>query len=213
MEYLPGARNVQYTSLPNQHGEVEMYETKYQSPERIYSTPEHAYGFQHMDSEEPLKSKSGAHQGVIRKMGSRLSSFTSAKFGKSKGRPTTKKSWFFFYAGIFMSLLWCAPAITLVVLNITNYVIGASAWCPSGYCPGIPLGSNESLAQLTRKVEHDTHNFIGALQFVAKALEVWFAYIAVTLVYIITSMLARSNHGLPIGCECFDPFWEHFLLT
>ena len=33
----------------------------------------------------------------------------------------------------------------------------------------------------------------------AKGLEVWFVYVAVGLVYLVTSLLARSEYGLPIG--------------
>ena len=203
-----GKMNVQYQTIETtQNGELEMYDTKYHSPEPVYSTPEPAHGFQRADSREPLRgysdsSGNGTQEGLLRKLRSRFSSAELVeRLGKSKGRPQTLKSWFFFWAGIFMSLLWCAPAIALITLNATNHVIGASAWCPSGYCPGVPVGTNESLADLTGKAEHGTHNFIGALQFVAKALEVWFTYISVTIVYLITSILARSEHGLPIGCE------------
>ena len=42
-------------------------------------------------------------------------------------------------------------------------------------------------------------NLLGGLQFGAKAAEVWFMFIAVSLVFQVTSILARSEHGLPIG--------------
>ena len=42
-------------------------------------------------------------------------------------------------------------------------------------------------------------NLLGGLQFGAKAAEVWFMFVAISLVYQITSLLARSEHGLPIG--------------
>ena len=53
---------------------------------------------------------------------------------------------------------------------------------------------------------------MGGLQFAAKAAEVWFATIAISLVWLLVSMLARSEHGLPIGylssySEFTDPLY------
>ena len=204
-------RNPRYESVATaQNTDYELYNTEYHSPDPIYSTPEPYQGFEKKDSRQPLRGLSGSSEdsqtrSIVHKLRSRLSSLKDSelvgKIGKAKGSPHTFKAWFLFWAGIFISLLWCAPAVTLLVLNGTNHIVGASAWCPTGDCPGIPIGTNQSLTELLSKADRDTHDFVGALQFVAKAMEVWFVYIAVTLVYIVTSLLARSEHGLPIGCE------------
>jgi len=49
------------------------------------------------------------------------------------------------------------------------------------------------------RFDHDDHNLLGALQLVAKALEVWFELIAGALVYLVTMLLAGKKEGLPIG--------------
>lgn len=230
-------RGSRYQTLAeSQTSDFELVNTEYPSPEPVFSTPEPIYGFQPFEDRAPLNgysdskdyldskgfsdlrgwsgsSKSPTQDGVIRKIRSRISLMKEGEiFGKSKGRPQTLKSWFLFWSGVFVCLAWCAPAIALIVLNATNYVVGASAWCPSGYCPGIPVNTNESLADLTARADHQTHDFIGALQFVAKAMEVWFVYIAVTFVYLVTSVLARSEHGLPIGCKILLHSLKRFLM-
>lgn len=223
MDYVNGlSRDARYHSIPGSQGsEFELHNTEYASPQPIYSTPETAYGFRDLRDDEPLRgrperqhserqysdtSTSTAQGGLLRTMRSRLSSlrdpdFIAERFGKSKGKPQEFKQWFFFWTGILVCVAWCVPAIVLLVLNFESYIVGASAWCPERYCPGIAVGINTSLSSLLAKADHDTHNFVGTLQFVAKALEVWFGYIAVTLVYAITSLLARNEHGLPIGCK------------
>ena len=208
----------QYESLstsPNSN-DYELYNTEYHSPEPVYSTPEtYSGGFADHDQKKPIRgwseaSKDSAGESIVRRLRSRLSSLKGSEFvgkiGKAKGQPHTFKQRFFFWSSIFLSLLWCAPAIALLVLNGTGTIVGASAWCPTGNCPGIPVGTNKSLQELIAKADHDTHDFLGGLQFVAKAMEVWFVYISVTFVYIIVSVLARSEHGLPIGCESFHIF-------
>jgi hypothetical protein len=40
---------------------------------------------------------------------------------------------------------------------------------------------------------------LGALQFVAKVLEVWFSIVAASLVYDLTMLLATQRKGVPIG--------------
>ena len=88
----------------------------------------------------------------------------------------------------------------LVVLNWKGQIIGASAWCPSGYCP-VPSFYNRgaSIAAITEKYNEQNHDLLGVLQFLAKAIEVWFVFVAVSLIYMITVLLARMRDGLPIG--------------
>ena len=96
-----------------------------------------------------------------------------------------------------VGFLWIAPIVALLVLNFTNHVIGASIWCPGGKCNAQAYGEN-AIATATR-LDAEDHDILGALQFVAKALEVWFMVVATGLVYDVALFLAKSSGGLPIG--------------
>lgn len=108
-----------------------------------------------------------------------------------------RKSWPWHLLSHVISLLWLAPIATLLVLNYKNHVIGASAWCPLGHCSADVLG--EDAIQKAKKLDKNDHNTLGALQFVAKALEVWFMLIATSLVYDISMVFAKKGGGLPVG--------------
>ncbi|KAI7187176.1 hypothetical protein KC363_g6186 [Hortaea werneckii] len=90
--------------------------------------------------------------------------------------------------------------MALLVLNFKRHIIGASAWCPYNDCWAQTFSANHSttVSRITRFDRQD-HNLLGALQFVAKGLEIWFGLIATALVYLITMLLASKKHGLPIG--------------
>ncbi|KAM0703595.1 hypothetical protein Q7P35_009534 [Cladosporium inversicolor] len=96
--------------------------------------------------------------------------------------------------------LWLLPIIVLLTLNFKHHIVGASAWCPDRDCyvgwfnpvRSVPL-------QNLRSFDKRDHNLLGALQFVAKALEIWFSLIAAALVYLITFLIAGKRDGLPIG--------------
>ena len=96
--------------------------------------------------------------------------------------------------------LWLLPIAALLALNFEKYIVGASAWCPDRDCyvgwfnpvRSVPL-------QNLRSFDKRDHNLLGALQFAAKALEIWFSLIATALVYIITFLIAGKRDGLPIG--------------
>ena len=96
-----------------------------------------------------------------------------------------------------VGFLWIAPIVTLLVLNFKNHVIGASIWCPRGKCNAQAYGGN-AIATAS-KLDGEDHNILGALQFVAKGLEVWFMVVATSLVYDVALFLAKSKGGLPIG--------------
>ena len=49
------------------------------------------------------------------------------------------------------------------------------------------------------RLDKNDHNLLGALQFVAKALEVWFMFIATALLYDLAMIMARQEGGLPVG--------------
>lgn len=96
--------------------------------------------------------------------------------------------------------LWLLPITVLLTLNFKHHIVGASAWCPDRDCyvgwfnpvRSVPL-------QNLRSFDKRDHNLLGALQFVAKALEIWFSLIAAALVYLITFLIAGRRDGLPIG--------------
>jgi hypothetical protein len=117
--------------------------------------------------------------------------------------------------------LWILPVVALLTLNFKRYIVGASAWCPYQDCHVGWFNRERSipLANL-RRFDKQDHNLLGALQFVAKALEIWFELIAFALVYLVTMDIAAKKDGLHIGfltrpCEfselpaLFDPLlWK-----
>ncbi|KAL8798997.1 MAG: hypothetical protein Q9223_006673 [Gallowayella weberi] len=96
-----------------------------------------------------------------------------------------------------LSLLWIAPIATLLWLNYSHYIVGASSWCPGGNCNAEANGDNA--IERATKLDRNDHNVNGALQFVAKALEVWFMFVATSLVYDMGIMFAKRGRGLPVG--------------
>ncbi|KAL8652838.1 MAG: hypothetical protein Q9226_004090 [Calogaya cf. arnoldii] len=96
-----------------------------------------------------------------------------------------------------LSLLWIVPISTLLWLNFSKHVIGASAWCPRGNCNA--EGNSDNAIKRAQKLDSHDHNVTGALQFVAKALEVWFFFVATSLVYDMGIMFAKRGRGLPVG--------------
>jgi len=94
-------------------------------------------------------------------------------------------------------LSWLAPIFILLVFNFKNHVIGVSLWCPKGNCNAGVFDDN-AIAQAS-KLDRADHDVLGALQFAAKALEVWFMVIATSLVYDMSLFIAKRGGGLPIG--------------
>ncbi|KAL8685764.1 MAG: hypothetical protein Q9218_007556 [Villophora microphyllina] len=97
----------------------------------------------------------------------------------------------------FLSLLWIGPIIVLLYLNFSKHVIGASAWCPRGNCNA--EAATDNAVQRAYQLDRQDHDVNGALQFVAKALEVWFVFIATSLIYDIGILFAKKGRGLPVG--------------
>lgn len=110
----------------------------------------------------------------------------------SSGRP-----WFWHVIGHSLSILWLAPAIILLYLNLTNYVIGNTLWCPSGHCN--VQGDSSSSVQEALKHDANDHNVNGALLFAQKGVEVWFTMVATLLVFDLAMIFARREGGLPVG--------------
>jgi hypothetical protein len=96
-----------------------------------------------------------------------------------------------------IGLFWMAPILLLLVFNFKKHVIGASVWCPKGRCNAEVFDSN-AIDQAS-KLDRADHDILGALQFVAKGLEVWFMVIATALVYDVALFIAKRGGGLPIG--------------
>ncbi|KAK6428280.1 hypothetical protein LTR95_015576, partial [Oleoguttula sp. CCFEE 5521] len=97
------------------------------------------------------------------------------------------------------SLAWLAPALTLLILNIGGHTIGASAWCPLGTC-WVQANDNVSSVPQQRIGHFDktSHNLLGFLQLISKILEIWFAFVAAGLVYLVVMRRATHSDGLPI---------------
>ena len=100
--------------------------------------------------------------------------------------------------GHIIGFLWLAPIAALLVLNFKRHVIGASVWCPSGKCDSKALDPNAAIKR-AEELDRQDHDVLGALQYVAKALEVWFMFVATGLVYDIALLFAKRWGGLPIG--------------
>ena len=101
-------------------------------------------------------------------------------------------------------LAWAVPIGILLVLNFNSWVVGAGVGCRlrgrKNDCYIDLLGyDGPDAAERAAKLDQNDHEILGALQFVAKALEVWFSIIATSLVYDLTMLLATQSKGLPIG--------------
>lgn len=112
------------------------------------------------------------------------------------GDKGTFKKWPWKIAIHFICLLWLGPIITLLCLNFSNHIIGASLWCPGGKC-SIYDDDGDYSASNAGHNDHRDHNVNGVLQFVSKGLEVWYVFMAGLLIYEAQQVLRKSNRGLP----------------
>ncbi len=119
--------------------------------------------------------------------------------GTTSTQPRERRTWpgLWYIISLLLGLLWLAPMVTLLIFHFRNQIIGASAWCPFSRCSFNPLDS--SAIRIAKKMDVNDHNILGALQFVAKALEAWFVFVAASLLYNVTMILASTSNGLPIG--------------
>ena len=115
-----------------------------------------------------------------------------------------------------VSLLWLVPIATLLTLNYTKYVIGASVWCPLGRCSADPL--MDDAIEKAKQLNKADHNTLGALLLMAKFLEAWFMLIATSIVFDVAMTFATKGNGLPVGYflahlqigdirSLFNPLW------
>ena len=115
---------------------------------------------------------------------------------------STSLSWrsrLWFLTSVLIGLGWLAPVLFLLYWNFKGHVIGAEVGCPNGYCP---LNSYYlPFTYASRSDQYDKHNSdaLGALQLVAKALEVYFIYNACSLVWSVMKLMLKSKAGLPTG--------------
>lgn len=124
-----------------------------------------------------------------------------AEVNVSKPRTRSRRMrWVFHIISHLITALWLAPIAWLLVLNYKRHIIGASVWCPRGRCSaGVFDGDPNNYIQKANQLDRDDHNALGALQFVAKGLEIWFMLVATALVYDVAMVFARRGGGLPLG--------------
>ena len=115
----------------------------------------------------------------------------------STPRQHSKTRIFFHWISHILSLLWLGPIAALLYLNFSSHVVGASVWCPNGNC-NADATSDNAIAR-AQKLDRQDHDVNGALQFVAKGLEVWFMFVATSLLYDVGMMFAKKGRGLPVG--------------
>lgn len=88
-------------------------------------------------------------------------------------------------------------------MNYDNWIIGAGVGCRlqshKKDCYIDLLGVDRSSpSSKAAKLDQNDHEILGALQLVAKALDVWFGAIATSLLYDLTILLGRQCTGLPV---------------
>ena len=111
-----------------------------------------------------------------------------------------KRGWIATIMWQIFALLWLVPVVALMYLNFTEYIIGASAWCPGRDCWLNTFNPVTAIpAERAKKFDEESHNLLGGLQFVAKGLEIWFGIISAAVMYLFTMKLAGEREGLPIG--------------
>ncbi|KAE9368092.1 hypothetical protein N431DRAFT_417149 [Stipitochalara longipes BDJ] len=97
---------------------------------------------------------------------------------------------------VVLCLGWIAPIVALLVLNFKSFIVGASVSCAVRSCNDNAGADNAT--RTSEKLDQEDHDILGALQLVAKALEIWFIFLAGSLVFDLTMLLARRRNGIPI---------------
>ena len=103
-----------------------------------------------------------------------------------------------FVCSILVGVGWLGPMIYLLWLNFSRYVVGARVPCLNGDCV-VNNFSDPSAYSNLKQYDEDTKNTNGALQLVAKALEIYFVYVAGSLVWMVMKLMLKSKSGLPTG--------------
>jgi hypothetical protein len=98
-------------------------------------------------------------------------------------------------AHLLLSLGWLAPILAVSVLNFRSYVVGTNLSCGVRRCRADPWAVEAAGSQ---QFESHDHEILNALQLVAKALEIWFVFLAGVVVFGLTILLAGKGDGLPM---------------
>jgi hypothetical protein len=94
-----------------------------------------------------------------------------------------------------LALLWCAPALWVLVVNFKQHIVGPSLACAKCYPNPFSLNYSGELAHLSIA----DHNVVGVLQLVAKMLEIWFVALAASFIHDIISLRAERGSGVAFG--------------
>ncbi|KAL4797759.1 hypothetical protein BDV19DRAFT_377302 [Aspergillus venezuelensis] len=95
-----------------------------------------------------------------------------------------------------IGFLWLGPALAILILNFKNHVVGSGLNC-RGHCRINP--NSTSQVQQIERLDGTNRDVLGALQFVAKGLEVWFMYVAASFVYRAALHLSAKDNRLPVS--------------
>lgn len=95
----------------------------------------------------------------------------------------------------FACFIWLAPAIALLYLNLSGYIIGASIGCFS--CRLNPFSSSTHSQQ--SELDKKDHAAVGGLQFASKVMEIWFMIVAAGILYDLLILLTKPGKHLPLG--------------
>jgi hypothetical protein len=100
---------------------------------------------------------------------------------------------------LLFGMAWILPAVLILYLNFTRYIVGPSIGCLKSSCR-LNLQASTQIKQ-AETLGREDRNASGALQIVAKILDGWFCAIAASLVYNILKIMAgrNSSRSLPVG--------------
>ena len=109
------------------------------------------------------------------------------------------KSGILFHLSVFFGLLWLAPITFLLYMNFNGFVIGPELGCAWGYCSANSYSAPTGNSETAQHFQDTSRDALGALQIVAKTLEVFFVYNACSFSWIIMKLMLASRAGLPTG--------------
>jgi hypothetical protein len=95
-----------------------------------------------------------------------------------------------------IGFLWLGPALAILILNFRNHIIGSGLNCRS-HCRIDPYSTSQ--VEQIERLDSTNRDVLGALQFVAKGLEVWFMYVAASFIYILAVHISLKDDRLPVS--------------
>jgi hypothetical protein len=117
---------------------------------------------------------------------------------KISSTPQDSKKYWWKWAVIIhhvLCLLWLAPAISLLALNLRQHIVGASIGCFS--CRLNPF-STVTFQQEVKFNERD-RNALGGMQLASKALEIWFMIVISGVLYDLLVIFSNGTNDFPLG--------------